>query len=176
MCKLKNRQEKTTEILIKDYLARHSPSVKQMEMHGQLTSQRMDANCGHRYYSEQHIGTCETCPNDQYWRYDLELYCDSIPQYETSRRTLLNTNILMVVGFSMQTNTAELLQNKVNDLSPIYFINPRSSHNSEACLVSQATNYQGTCLALNDFTVVTGVASSLHHDNEKFEAKLRAKM
>jgi NAD-dependent deacetylase len=134
-----------------DDLHEKAGSADVIHMHGRLTSQRTDANCCHRDCSEQHIDTSKTCPHGSLWRYDVVLYDESIQQYETARRVLAITDILMIVGCSMQTNTAELLQSQVHDLCPIYFINPFPQKiPKRVCLVKQPA-YQGIWTALNDF-------------------------
>lgn len=122
-----------------------------IHMHSRLTSQRTDANCCHRHYSQQDIGATQTCKHGYDWRYDVVLYDEPIQQFEEARRALVITDILMVVGCSMQTNTAELLMRQAHDFCPTYFINPFPYTIPKRVYLVKQPAYQGIWTALNDF-------------------------
>lgn len=122
-----------------------------LHLHGQLTWHRTDDNCCHKINTTADIISNARCPHGSRWRHDIVLYDEPVQRYHDARRIFATTDILIVVGCSLQTSTAQHLVEQVHERCPIYFINPFPQFVPQRAQLIKQPAYQGIWTALNDF-------------------------
>lgn len=135
-----------------DNLHERAGSRRVIHLHGQLDNQRTELECCHSRFTHECIDSDSQCEHGSHWRHDIVLYGEPIKQYTNARRILALTDVLVVIGCSMRTNTVNKLIGQVHSACPTYFINPYPSYVPERTIPIKMRAYQGLWFFLSHLT------------------------
>lgn len=135
-----------------DNLHERAGSTRVLHLHGQIDNQLTELGCCHSRLTHECIDNQSKCEHGSHWRHDIVLYGEPIKQYTIARRILALTDVLVVIGCSMRTNTVNTLIEQVHAACPIYFINPCPALIPNRSILIRMPAYQGLWLFLNHLT------------------------
>lgn len=123
-----------------------------IHIHGHIGEQLTDAKCCQREITYAPILADEHCKHGSKWRHGIVLYGEPVQQFDLARRILAITDVLIVIGCSMQTNSAMNLVKQVHEYCPVYFINPAPENAPKGAIVITQEAYSGIWTALQHLT------------------------
>lgn len=135
-----------------DDLHERAGSNKVVHLHGQINYQHTEQHCCRREKTYERIAYNNKCKHGSRWRHSIVLYDDPVQGVKAARRICALTDVLIVIGCSMQTNTANLLVKQVHEACPVYFVNPHPSVIPERSKEIKAPAYQGIWTVLSELT------------------------
>lgn len=110
-----------------DDLHERAGSSNIIHLHGELLKVRSTANENYILNWTKDLNIGEVCPNKHPLRPHIVWFGEQVPLLEKAAKITSTTDILIIVGTSMQVYPAASLVDFVTPKTPIYFIDPNPS-------------------------------------------------
>ncbi len=108
-----------------DDLHERAGSTKVMHLHGELFKVRSTKNAKDIKTWKSNLNLGDLCDAGHQLRPDIVWFGEEVPLIEPAANIVANTNVLIIVGTSMQVYPAAGLLNYAPPNTPIFFIDPK---------------------------------------------------
>ncbi len=113
-----------------DDLHERAGSKNVLHLHGELLKSRSTNNPNLLYDCKIDINIGDLCENNSQLRPHIVWFGEAVPLFEKATKIVVNADILVIIGTSMQVYPAASLAQYVMYKTPIYFINPKIEINT----------------------------------------------
>lgn len=120
-----------------------------IHVHGKIGQFRTINKCCKQHEGVITINSKDVCRHSSAWRHDIVLYGEPVKYTEEARRVMALTDVLVVVGCSMFTNTGRMLIKQVHEYCPVYFVNPTPHYIPKGSRLIQEPAYRGIWTAVS---------------------------